>query len=271
MHALSTNIADLLNQRLPAHILCLLRNMGTSAHAMGVRAYVVGGLVRDLFLYRNNLDVDVVIEGDGIAFASGFSDEHGARLLTYEKFGTANIILPDNFKIDVATARTETYQRPAALPTVTPGTIKEDMFRRDFSINTLVVSLDPERFGDLLDFYQGRDDIRRKLIRVLHNDSFIDDPTRIFRAVRFEKRFDFRIDDVTERLMRDAISAGCIERLSGFRIASELEIISREKAPVLPIRRLEELGVLPALIKRGENHKGLQEVLSRINEIKLMV
>ena len=257
--------------RLPLDIHNLLRDVGVCAGGMGFNAYVVGGLVRDLFLRRDTIDVDVVIEGDGIAFASRFSDDHGARLLTYEKFGTANIALPDGLKIDVATARTETYERPAALPLVSPGSIKDDMFRRDFSINTLVVALNPERFGDLLDFFHARDDIRKKLIRVLHDRSFIDDPTRIFRAVRFEKRFDFRIDAITEELIRDAVSAGFIERLSGFRISSELRIILKEENPVPPVRRLDELGVLSAVVRRGEKHKELKKLLHRINEIKLMV
>ncbi len=264
------NISKLLNQ-LPSRILNLLRGAGVCAEEMGFEAYAVGGLVRDLFLRRDNLDVDVAIEGDGVAFASRFSVDHGACLLTYERFGTANIVLPDGFKIDVATARTETYERPAALPLVTPGSIKDDMLRRDFSINTLAVGLNPDRFGDLLDFFHARDDIRKKLVRVLHDRSFIDDPTRVFRAVRFEKRFGFRIDDITGKLIRDAVSAGFIERLSGYRISSELRLILKEKNPLLPVRRLNELGVLSAVSRKGEKHKEVEKLLRRIDEIKLIV
>lgn len=270
MYKIPVNIGDLLC-RLSLDILNLLRDAGVCAEEMGFEAYAVGGLVRDLFLRRDNLDIDVVIEGDGIAFASRFSVEHGARLLTYEKFGTANIVLPDGFKLDVATARTETYERPAALPLVRPGSIKDDMFRRDFSINTLAVGLNPGRFGDLLDFFHARDDIRKKLVRVLHDRSFIDDPTRIFRAARFEKRFGFKMDDTTEKLIRDAVSAGFIERLSGYRISSELRVILKEEDPLPPVRRLDELGVLSAVAGRGEKHKEVKKLLRMIDEIKLIV
>jgi len=264
------NISKLLNQ-LPSRVLNLLRGSGVCAEETGFYAYAVGGLVRDLFLQRDNLDVDVVIEGDGIAFASRFSVGHNARFLTYEKFGTANIVLPDGFKIDVATARTETYERPAALPLVTPGSIKDDMLRRDFSINTLAVGLNPDRFGDLLDLFHAREDIKKRLIRVLHEKSFMDDPTRIFRAVRFEKRLGFRIEGATEKLIQDAVCAGLIERLSGYRISSELRLILKEKNPRLPVSRLDELGVLSAVSRKGEKHKEVEKLLRRIDEIKLIV
>lgn len=264
------NISELLS-KLPLRVLNLLRDTGICAEEMGFYTYAVGGLVRDLFLRRDNLDVDVVVEGDGIAFASGFSAGHNARLLTYEKFGTANIVLPDGFKIDVATARTETYEHPAALPFVTPGSIRDDMFRRDFSINTLAVGLNPDRFGELLDLFHARNDIKKRLIRVLHERSFMDDPTRIFRAVRFEKRFGFRIDDVTEKLIQDAVSAGLIERLSGYRISSELRLILKEEMPLLSVERLSELGVLSAAGRKGEKHKEVKRLLHRIDEMKLMV
>ncbi len=264
------NISELLNQ-LPSRVLNLLKDAGICAKKMGFEAYAVGGLVRDLFLRRDNLDVDLVIEGSGIDFASGFSAGHNARLLIYEKFGTANLVFPDGFKADVATARTETYERPAALPFVMPGSIRDDISRRDFSINTLAVSLNPDRFGELLDLFHARDDIKKKLIRALHEKSFIDDPTRIFRAARFEKRFGFRIESITEKLIQDAVCAGLIERLSGHRISSELRLILKEENPLLPVRRLDELGVLSAVGRKGEKHKELKRLLRRIDEMKLMV
>ncbi|MCD6486932.1 MAG: CCA tRNA nucleotidyltransferase [Syntrophobacterales bacterium] len=260
------DIKELLDQ-FPSRILNLLRDAGICAEEMGFCAYAVGGLVRDLFLRRDNLDIDVVIEGDGITFASGFSVNHNARLLIYKKFGTANLVFPNGLKVDVATARTETYERPAALPLVVPGSINDDMFRRDFSINTLAVSLNPDRFGKLLDLFQARNDIKKRLIRVLHERSFIDDPTRIFRAVRFEKRFGFRIESITEKLIRDAVCAGLIERLSGHRISSELRLILKEENPLLPVRRLDELGVLSSVGRKGEKHKELKRLLRRIDEI----
>jgi len=262
------NIGDSLRR---LSVLPVLRDAGRCAEKMGFGAYAVGGLVRDLFLRRVTLDVDVVIEGDGVAFASRFSADHGARLLVYERFKTASLTFPDGFKMDVATARTETYERPAALPLVRPGSIRDDLFRRDFSINTLAVFLNPDRFGELLDPFQARDDIRGGVIRILHDRSFIDDPTRIFRAVRFEKRFDFRMNDMTRRCIRDAVSAGLIELLSGYRIASELQLVLQEGDPFPAVRRLGELGVLSPVARRGKKHKEVRRLLGRMEEMKLPV
>jgi len=262
------NIGDLL-KRLP--VLPVLRDAGICAEEMGFGAYAVGGFVRDLFLQRETLDVDVVIEGDGIAFASRFSADHGAHLLIYERFKTANLVFPGGSKVDVATARTEVYEHPAALPLVRPGSIRDDLFRRDFSINTLAVCLNPDRFGALLDLFQARDDIRKGSIRILHGKSFVDDPTRIFRAARFEKRFDFRMEEGTERCVRDAVSAGLIEMLSGYRIAAELRLILKEEEPLPTVQRLEEIGVLSSVGRKGEKHKEVKRLLRRIDEIKLAV
>ncbi|TFG92785.1 MAG: CCA tRNA nucleotidyltransferase [Syntrophobacterales bacterium] len=262
------NIGDLL-RRLP--VLPVLRDAGICGEDMGFGAYAVGGLVRDLFLQRETLDVDVVIEGDGIAFASRFSADHGAHLTIYEKFKTANLVFPGGSKVDVATARTEVYEHPAALPLVKPGSIRDDLFRRDFSINTLATCLNPGRFGELFDPFQAREDIRKGTIRILHDRSFVDDPTRIFRAVRFEKRFDFKIEDSTETLIRDAVSAGLIERLSGYRIASELRLVLSEEDPVPIVVRLEELGVLASVSRRGKKHKEVKRLLGSIDEVKLVV
>jgi tRNA nucleotidyltransferase (CCA-adding enzyme) len=259
------NIGGLLRQ-LP--VLPVLRSTGICAEEMGFSAYVVGGLVRDLFLRRETLDLDVVIEGDGLAFASRFAADHGARLTLYKRFKTANLVLPDGPEIDVATARTEIYDHPAALPLVRPGSIEDDLFRRDFSINTLAVCLNPKYFGDLLDPFGARDDIEGKLIRVLHDRSFIDDPTRMFRAVRFEKRFAFMIEDGTISLIDEALSAGLVERLSGYRIASELRLILREENPLPIVRRLEGLGLLSPVREKGRRHRELKRVLSRIDEVK---
>ena len=173
------------------------KKIGKTAEDFNYNAYVIGGFVRDLFLYRSNEDIDVVIEGDGIAFARQFSKEMGTRVHTHEKFGTAVVIFPDGFKIDVASARMEYYKFPAALPTVEMSSLKLDLFRRDFTINTLAIELNPEKFGKLLDFFSAQKDIKDKVLRVLHNLSFVEDPTRVFRALRFEQRFGFTIGKLT--------------------------------------------------------------------------
>ena len=180
-----------MKERLSRRIIDILKAIGENANKLGYDAYVVGGFVRDLFLYRSNEDMDIVIEGDGIAFAKRYAEAVHARIHAYDKFGTAVIIFPDGFKIDVASARLEYYKFPAALPTVQMSSIKLDLFRRDFTVNTLAIQLNPAKFGVLIDFFAAQRDIKEKTIRVLHNLSFVEDPTRVFRAIRFEQRFGF--------------------------------------------------------------------------------
>ncbi len=264
------NIGELLDN-LPPRVLNLLRDAGICAEQMGFRAYSVGGIVRDLFLGRENFDVDIVIEGRAIAFASRFSADYDARIIKHKKFETANLQFPDGFKADVAMARTETYERPGALPFVVPGSIREDLSRRDFTINTLAVSLNPRLFGDLIELFNARDDIKNRLIRVLHDRSFIDDPTRVFRAARFEQRLGFMIESNTEKLIRDAVSEGYIGRLSDYRIASELRLILDEKDPSRPLQRLDGLGVFSSPGIKGGRNKEVERLLRRIDEMKLMV
>ena len=168
-----------------------LKEIGLVAETFGFKAYLVGGAVRDLIMRNKNLDIDIVIEGDGIIFAKKFSETFPCKVRSHQRFGTAIMIFPDGFKIDVATARLEYYEKPGALPTVELSSIKLDLYRRDFSINTLAVRLNPDGYGELLDFYGGLKDLKSKTIRVLHNLSFVEDPTRILRALRFEQKFGF--------------------------------------------------------------------------------
>ena len=195
------NIVCLMRERLPKHILKILAQAGQVAAELGFQAYVVGGFVRDLLLRQENLDIDMVIEGDAIAFARIFAARYGARSRDFQKFKTAVIIFPDGFKIDVATARTEYYESPGALPIVEYSSIKMDLYRRDFTINTLAVNLNPGEFGTLLDFFGAQRDLKERRISVLHNLSFVEDPTRVFRAIRFEQRFGFSISKLTTNLI----------------------------------------------------------------------
>ena len=185
VHARTRYVLKFMKERLSSRIINILKTIGEKAEELGCGAYVVGGFVRDLFLYRTNEDIDIVIEGDGIAFAKKYVKMVDARIHSYEKFGTAVIIFPDGFKIDVASARMEYYKFPAALPTVEMSSIKLDLFRRDFTVNTLAIQLNPDKFGILIDFFLAQKDIKEKSIRVLHNLSFVEDPTRVFRAIRF--------------------------------------------------------------------------------------
>jgi tRNA nucleotidyltransferase (CCA-adding enzyme) len=242
--ARTRNVIKFMQERLSQRVRDLLQSIGQIADELGCQSYVVGGFVRDLFLYRPNEDLDVVIEGDGIAFARRYAALKGVRVHTHEKFGTAVIIYPDGFKVDVASARMEYYNFPAALPTVEMSSIKLDLFRRDFTINTLAIQLNSRRFGTLIDFFAAQRDIKEKIIRVLHNLSFVEDPTRVFRAIRFEQRFGFVIGKLTAGLIENAVKMDFFKRLSGRRVFSELRQILEEESPALAIIRLNDFNLL---------------------------
>jgi tRNA nucleotidyltransferase (CCA-adding enzyme) len=235
------NIGKNIEVYLPPEILALVKAAGEIAASKGQRAYFVGGVVRDLFLKRRNLDLDLVVEGDALPLARQLAKGRDGKLVTHPRFGTATLQY-GAFSIDLVTARSETYAEPGALPTVKPGSIQDDLFRRDFSINAMAVSIDPARFGDLVDPYGGKSDLDRHLIRVLHQRSFKDDPTRVWRALRYEQRLGFRLEfDTTTQLQRDAT---IMERISGDRLRHELERILEEDYPEKVFYRAERLGVL---------------------------
>ncbi len=237
-------IAKLMEERLPKRIQTVLRNLGKVGDQTGCSVYAVGGFVRDLFMRGNNLDVDVVVEEDGIRFAREVARLFSCRLRIYKKFGTAVLTFSDGTKVDVATARLEYYDFPAALPTVEMSSIKRDLYRRDFTINTLAIRLNEAHFGELIDFFGALQDVKEKTIRVLHSLSFVEDPTRIFRAFRFEQRLDFQLGKHTQNLLRNAVKMGFLEKLSGGRIFAEVLQILKENNPARVLKRLEEYGLL---------------------------
>jgi tRNA nucleotidyltransferase (CCA-adding enzyme) len=241
------NIAYLMEERLPQRIIDLLKSLGEVADDLGFNAYAVGGFIRDLFLKFDNLDIDIVIEGDGIRFAQEYAKKHPVRIRYHTKFKTAVLIFPDGFKVDVATARSEYYESPASLPVVELSSIKLDLYRRDFTINTLAVKLNRRHYGLLIDFFGAQKDLKEKTIRVLHNLSFVEDPTRAFRAVRFEQRFGFKIGKLTVNLIENAIRIGGIEKLAPKRVFTELQLILNEENPLPVIKRLAELKLLQAI------------------------
>lgn len=245
------NLARQLESYLPPPLLKLLQSISQEAARLGQKAYLVGGVVRDLFLGYTNFDLDLVVEGEAIVLAKHIAQGSEAKLLIHPRFGTAKLKWRD-FALDLATARKETYARPGALPTVSPGSIEDDLFRRDFSINAMAISVSAANYGELIDPYGGKGDLDRGLIRILHPQSFSDDATRILRALRYEQRLGFRLETETARLLRRDIAM--LDTISGDRIRHELELIFREKEPELVIRRLGELGALsqicPAL--RGD-------------------
>jgi tRNA nucleotidyltransferase (CCA-adding enzyme) len=241
------NIANFMQERLADRLMDTLKRVGDVADDLAFQAYVVGGFVRDLFLYRNNEDIDIVIEGDGIDFARQFGRRYGARIHTHKTFGTAVIIFEDGFKIDVATARLEYYRSPAALPDVEMSSIKLDLYRRDFTINTLAIQLNANRFGNLIDFFSAQKDIKDKAVRVLHNLSFVEDPTRVFRAIRFEQRFGFTIGKLTANLIDNAVRMDFFKRLSGRRVFAEIRLILEEENPAAAVLRMRDFDLLKVI------------------------
>lgn len=237
-------------QKLPARVVGLLREIGQLGDERGCQVYVVGGVVRDLLLGHVTLDLDLAVEGDGIAFARAVSDRYRTGLAVFERFATARLVFPDGLKMDIATTRRESYAQPAFLPTVQPASIEEDLYRRDFTINAIAMQLNPGQFGRVLDAYGGQRDLRARTIRVLHTDSFQDDPTRIFRAIRFEQRFGFRLERNTLRLLAQAASTNLIQQLSGPRLQNEILLLFAEQDPVRAIARLAQLKLLRFLHRR---------------------
>ena len=261
------NIASMLKECLPRRIISLIKDFGTTADSLGYNAYLVGGLVRDMFLKRENLDVDIVIEGDGIRFAQEFAENHEARVRSHKKFGTAVLIFPDGFKVDLATARIEYYETPAAPPMVETSSLKMDLLRRDFTVNTLAIKLNKRDYGTLIDYFGGQKDLRERLIRVLHNLSFVEDPTRVFRAVRFEQRFGFTIGKLTLSLIKNAIDINCFKDLSGRRLFTELKLILMENKPDQAIERMHELDLLQFISPDIEYTEGLKKILEDIKAV----
>ena len=265
------NIQDLMRRHLPAPVYRLLEEVGQAGEAAGTPVFMVGGIVRDLLLGHKNLDVDLVVEGEAIPFANNWAKSCGAHVHTHERFGTATVAvdrpgLPARFKLDLATARTEFYEYPSALPTVEHSSLKKDLYRRDFTINALAVSLTDPDFGTLIDYFGGQRDLKEKQIRVLHTLSFTEDPTRAIRATRFAVRYNFSIGSQTERLIRNAGKLGLFDKLSGKRLLTELIHLFSDADPVAGITTLGRMGVLTGIDPRlGDGTKILPE-LSRASE-----
>jgi tRNA nucleotidyltransferase (CCA-adding enzyme) len=248
----------LLEAALPPHTLTLVRRVADTAYGMGDSLYFVGGLVRDLLLGTPIVDVDLVVEGDAVRLTRHLAQELGGRVVAHERFGTAKWLLTRRVwlevvgkpppvdgtikAIDFVTARTEFYTHPTALPEVSRSAVKQDLHRRDFTINTLAIRLDPPYWGELLDFYGGEADLRDGVIRVLHSLSFVDDPTRILRAARLEARLGFHLDPRSEELIANALPL--LDRVSGDRVRHEVEQIFDEREPERALGRLEQLGAL---------------------------
>ena len=236
---------DAIESKVDADNRTLLRLLRQPAIRDSRPVYLVGGPVRDLLLDSPIKDLDFVVEGDAPALAGRLAQAAGGEVILHPRFGTATVMLGES-RVDLVTARREEYPSPGALPQVTPGTVADDLARRDFSINAMALSLDNSE-ATLLDPQQGFPDLRQGVIRVLHPASFIDDPTRILRAVRYEQRLGFRFDAATLRQLQQALRQGCLSSISGDRIRHELERILQEWVPYPALARCAELGVLEAI------------------------
>ena len=256
------NLSNLLNKCLPQNRVAFLQLIARHARTNNMAVYIVGGFVRDLILEHPSFDFDIVVEGDAIQLAKNLKETYGGKVSTHKRFRTAKWIIKDiqsdllsqissenqqNHQdlpesLDLISARTEFYDRPTALPQVEQSGIKLDLHRRDFSINTLAMRLDGRHYGELYDYWGGLNDLNNGIIRVLHSLSFVDDPTRLIRAVRFEQRFNFKIEPRTFQLMQEALDL--IKQVSGDRLRHELNLILLEDNPEPALLRLHNLGFL---------------------------
>jgi tRNA nucleotidyltransferase (CCA-adding enzyme) len=287
-------IIHLMEQAIPKPVLTLLHKMGERAASDGDMLYFVGGIVRDLLLGQDIADIDLVVEGDAIRLGQSMEAHYGGKIRTHRRFGTVKWLLPDDIWkrvaeepggddywqapslptdqqqnesnlpgfIDLVTARTEFYEHPTALPMVSRSSIKQDLHRRDFTINTMAIRLDPQRWGELLDFYGGQSDLEKGVIRVLHSLSFVDDPTRILRAARFEARLGFQLDQRSASLIEDALAL--LNRVTGERIRHELDLIFHEDKPERALDRLQEFGALQILHPNLKSDTWLHQRFQRL-------
>ena len=277
------NLASRLENALPPDHLALLKVIALTAAQQHVALYLVGGFVRDLLLDRPSLDFDLVVEGDAISLARALVNQYGGRVTSHRRFGTAKWRIEDfrflvedfglpadslskiknpKFEIDLVSARAEFYTHPTALPTVERGSIKLDLHRRDFTVNTLALRLDGWHYGELHDYWGGFADLRQGVVRVLHSLSFVDDPTRMLRAVRFEQRFNFRIENRTLQLLNEA--RPLIARLSGDRIRHEINHILAEENVCAMFSRLQELALLTSIHPELLWDEWLRQVLTTL-------
>ena len=258
------NLADRLEKQLPAELINFIQKAGEMATSQGQELYLVGGVVRDLLLGQANFDLDLVVEGDAINLAQQLVQIYQGEITIYPRFGTAKLRW-DEWSTDLATARSETYAKPGALPMVQPGSLSSDLFRRDFTINAMAIRLSSGYGGVLIDRYGGRDDMEHKLIRVLHDKSFIDDATRIWRGLRYEQRLSFQLEPDTLKLLKRDIPM--LDTISGARIWYELECVLKEEFPEKILRRADDLGVLATLHPSLEGNGGLASQFGQVRQL----
>jgi tRNA nucleotidyltransferase (CCA-adding enzyme) len=250
---MTMNYDNIMLKNLPKRIYNLLESIGEMGDQLGYKTFVVGGFVRDLILGRENLD------------ANQFAKARDGKAKTHERFGTAVVTLLNGLKIDFATARTEIYERPGALPTVQFGSIEDDLKRRDFTINAMAIKLSENGFGEIVDYLGGESDLKKGIIKVIHDQSFQDDPTRIFRAIRYEQRYGFCMDKQTENLLKTAVESDFLNTITKQRLRNEILLILGEENSVKPIDRLDQLKLLRYVHPKISLTKNIIVMLSKID------
>ncbi|WP_457623243.1 CBS domain-containing protein [Persephonella sp.] len=261
------NYTERLRSQIPKDIYEELVKIGKLAKKLNFRAYLVGGIVRDIVMKRKNLDIDIIIEGDAIELCKKYAEEYNYKFHYFEEFMTAQIITDKGLKIDFATARKEIYEYPGAYPKVKKASLREDLYRRDFTINTLSIEITEDNFGTLIDYFNGLRDIKDKVIRILHQLSFIEDPVRILRAVRFAGRFGFKIGKLTERLLRLSVDEKLLLAAPTGRINSELTYIFNEDRATEIIALMNKYKILHQLIPEFVFDDKREEILNRLRDM----
>ncbi|WP_408954594.1 CBS domain-containing protein [Natroniella sp. ANB-PHB2] len=248
-------------------VMDLLNSAAELADFLEVDLYLVGGFVRDLLLEQESLDLDLVVEGDGIKFARKLAQKLNGALNVHHEFGTATISLTDNLNLDIATTRVEYYSDIASLPEIEPGSIQQDLFRRDFTINALAIQLNQDSFGQLVDFFDGKVDLEQGFIRLLHNFSLYDDPTRIFRGLRFASRYQYQFETETERLIRQALDLDVVDKLSNNRLISEIQKGLNDVQPLSFIKLLFDYDLFSYLSSDIEWNQTKEELVIELPNV----
>lgn len=236
------NIRELLDKRIPDGKRLLIKAVREEAGKAG-KVFLAGGFVRDLLLGLQVSDIDLTVEGDANALARSIESRFRGKLVCHERFKTATVFFKQGSRLDISTAREEKYPRPAALPEVVSSSIYSDLRRRDFTVNAMAVSLNTSSYGELIDCFGGTKDLENKTIRAIHPDSFRDDPTRVFRAIRFSHRLGFKIEKNTAAMISAAVSGRFCDMLSGRRLRNEIELLFSEDDPAGAAARMLELGI----------------------------
>lgn len=253
-------------EKLPPELKKIINLAAEVSQETAMPAYLVGGFLRDLILGVANFDIDITVEGSGIIFAQKLAKKLKSGIRIHERFGTATLTLDNCLKVDIATTRKEKYPSCACLPIVSLGSLKEDLLRRDFTINAMAVIIAPGDEQKLIDPFGGKEDLKSGRIRILHDLSFKDDPTRILRAIRFEQRFDFKIEPKTLARLKEAIAAGLLDKTHAHRTRDDLILMLKERNPLKQIKRLGDLGGLSFLSAKLRFGKSTQELFKAIDK-----